>query len=698
MEENKELQNKNLASDNQAEEKVNAQTEPTQQSEEQNKEVKAEVTDASTDQETNDVPQSEKENDLSDTPKDDKENAEDSVAEGDSIEDDDIYGDKHATNHEEDDDEHEEEVTEEMFQEMSREELLEELKETVKVDNVNKYKTKVSFIRLAFLQKTKEKKQEDYEKFVEKGGENESFIEEKDEIEKRFNDVMSVFRQKRSEYNRQQEQQKLLNLEKKNVILEKLRDLINSEEPLKETYDQFKVLQEEWKGSGMVPRGELVELWKNYHFLVEKFFDKVKINKELRDLGLRKNLKQKVELCEKAEDLIVETNVLKSFKLLQKYHEKWREIGPVPHEHNEEIWQRFKAATDKINERRREYYNERDEIFEENYKIKEALCEEAQTIIDELNQKENAKIKDWLETSDKVNNIFERWRKTGRARREKNDEIWSKFKGIIDIFFKQKKEFFKQMKSEQKDNYDKKLELVLRAETIKDNEDWKETKNELISLQKQWKEIGYVPKKHSDKLWKRFRGACDHFFNRRDEFFKDVREEEKENLAKKHALIEQAKAFELSDNRSEDIEKLKAFQREWIAIGFVPIKEKDRVNKTFKEIIDKHFENLNISAFEQKAMRYKNRIENLKDSPNVGNKINRERNFLLGKMKEIEDNIQLWENNIGFFSQSKKSEQLKVEFQKKIDRAKQELALFKSKIRLLDSAEREQNEDNSDKA
>ncbi len=602
-----------------------------------------------------------------------------------------IYGDNHETTH--DEDEHEEvEVSEEMFQAMSREELLEELQETVKVENVNKYKTKVSFIRLAFIQKTKNKKQEDYEKFVENGAEKESFIEEKDELEKRFNDVMGVYRQKRAEYNRKQEEQKLQNLEKKNNILDKLRELINSDEPLKKTYDEFKVLQEEWKNSGMVPRGELVELWKNYHFLVEKFFDKVKINKELRDLGLKKNLKKKVELCEKAEDLIVETNVLKSFKLLQKYHEKWREIGPVPHEHNEEIWQRFKAATDKINERRRAYYNERDEIFEENYQIKLALCEEAKATLDTLNQKENAKIKDWLEASDKVNEIFERWKKTGRAKREHNDEIWEQFKGILDSFFTQKKVFFKEVKSEQKDNYDKKLELVLRAESIKESEDWKDTASELINLQKQWKEIGYIPKKHSEKLWKRFRGACDHFFNRRDEFFKDVRVEEKENLEKKQAVIEAAKAFELSDNRSEDIEKLKAFQRDWIAIGYVPIKEKDRINKTFKEIIDKHFQNLNISAFEQKAMRYKSRIANFKDEPNSGNKINRERNFLLGKMKEVEDNIQLWENNIGFFSQSKKSDQLKVEFQKKIDRAKQELALLKSKVRLLDNAEREQKE------
>ncbi|MDZ7776698.1 MAG: DUF349 domain-containing protein [Bacteroidales bacterium] len=258
------------------------------------------------------------------------------------------------------------------------------LKEVVQVENINKVKNKIALIRSAFIQKTKEKKQEDYENFVQKGAEDEEFVEQPDELEQQFNEVFGVYKQKKAEYNQKQEEQKKINLG-----AEKRRSSIvygHSSTPksrFKKTYDDFRALQAEWRNTGMVPRGEVNELWKNYHFLVEKFFDKVKINQELRNMGLKKNLEKKIDLCEKAEELLLEENVNKSFKLLQKYHEKWREIGPVPQEKNEETWQRFKSATDKINQRRREYYDERNEQREENYKAKLALCEKAEALLEE---------------------------------------------------------------------------------------------------------------------------------------------------------------------------------------------------------------------------------------------------------------------------------------------------------------------------
>ena len=600
-------------------------------------------------------------------------------------EDENIYGDDESHETQLEEEEEDEELDEQTFHELSREELLSQLEEAVQTDNINKVKNKVALIKVAFIQKTKDKKQEDYERFVEKGAEDEEFVEQQDELEKRFNEVFDVYKQKKAEYNKRQEELKQRNLEKKKAILERLRELINSEESLKKTYDEFKELQSEWKKIGMVPRGEVNELWKNYHFLVEKFFDKVKINKELRDLGLKKNLQRKVELCESAEELLLEDDVNRAFKLLQKYHQKWKEIGPVPREYNESIWQRFKSATDKINDRRREYYRERSEKREENYKAKLALCEQAEA----LAAKENKTVKQWLDSTNKMNELFKMWRSIGRAPAKKNEEVWQRFKSSLDLFYSSKKEFFKQLKQKQKENYNKKLDIIKQAEAIQDSTDWKNTKEELIRLQKQWKEIGPVPKKHADKIWKRFRAACDHFFNRRDEHFKNLHKNEEENLRKKEELIERVKNFELSGDKNKDIKALKDFQSEWIEIGFVPIKEKNRVQKEFKEAIDNHFDKLKVSSAEKNAMNYKQKLENIKEDPNAGRRIDKEKGFVLNKIKKLQEDIQLWENNIGFLAETKKSNQLREEFERKIESAKQELALQEAKLRYLDQADDE---------
>lgn len=604
--------------------------------------------------------------------------------------DEDIYDtDRHKVPEHEDDHEEEEEqqeLTEDFFLSKSREELLEMLKEVVQADNVNRVKNKIALIRSAFVQKTKEKKQEDYEKFVQKGAEDEEFVEQADELENQFNEVFGVYRKKKAEFNRQQEEQKKINLEKKNEILEKLRHLINSEEPLKKTYDEFRALQAEWRETGMVPRGEVNELWRNYHFLVEKFFDKVKINQELRDLGLRKNLQKKIELCEKAEELLLEENINKSFKLLQKYHEKWREIGPVPQDKNEETWQRFKSATDKINERRREYYDQRNEQREENYKAKLALCEKAEALLAE----ERSSVKDWLNATDRINELFKLWRSIGRAPGKQNDEVWNRFKSTLDKFFSAKKAFFKDLKDQQKENYNKKLEIIEQAEALKDSEDWKGTKNELINLQKKWKSIGPVPKKHSNKMWKRFRAACDHFFNRRDEYFKNIHQHEEENLKKKQEVLEKIKAFELSGDKRKDLDALKEFQREWSEIGFVPIKKKDAIQKEYKEALDKHFNALDVSTAEKNVMNYKQKLENIKEDPNANQKISKERTFLMNKISKMEEDLQLWENNVGFLSDSKKSNQLRDEFEKKIEKHKREISVLRTKLRYLEKTEDEQ--------
>lgn len=712
MEENKELQNQNPESEKELTQAENAQsvenaevdhsTETEQKEDVESTEAKAdqvEVVEESVEQST-----AQAENELTTTePTSEEKPAESQVAEANESQaetteekpaeedvitlekDENIYGDTDHLADEEAEEEHFDHITEEFLNDKSREEILDLLKEVVQIDDVNKVKGAVALIRSSFIQLTKDKKQADYEQFVAKGIEGEEFVEQPDELEIHFNDVFGVYRKKKAEQNRSQEEIKKQNLEKKNEILEKLRELISSEEPLKKTYDEFKDLQVVWRNAGMVPRGEVNELWRNYHFLVEKFFDKVKINQELRDLGLKKNLQRKMELCEKAEELLIEEDVNKSFKLLQKYHQKWREVGAVPQDKNEETWQRFKSATDKINQRRRELYDEQNAQREENLKAKQALCEK----LDELYKQERASVKDWLVATDKVNELFKLWRSIGRAPGKDNDKVWDQFKESLDKFFGEKKDFFKELKSHQRDNYNIKMEIIERAEGLKESEDWKGTKDELIKLQKEWKAIGPVPRKHSDKIWKRFRSACDYFFNRRDEFFKNVHQNEEENQKKKESLIEKVKTFELSGDKNEDIQQLKDFQREWSAIGFVPIKEKDKLQNAFKEVIDGHFDKLKVTNAEKNVMNFRQKLEGFKEDPNAYRKMGKERGFLMNKISKIEEDIQLWENNIGFLANSKKSNLLKDEFMKKIERSKQELVTMKSKLRYLDEANNE---------
>jgi hypothetical protein len=388
------------------------------------------------------------------------------------------------------------------FEEMSREELISNLETFVNEEDITSVKSKIALIKVAFLQKTKEFKESSYQ---ERLNETEDKEEKQkieplvDDLETKFNELFDIYRQKRAIYTENLEKEKVDNLKKKQDILEKLKDLINSEETLKKTYDEFRELQEEWRNIGMVPKLEVNNLWQNYHFLVEKFFDKVKINKELKDLDLKKNLEQKIELCEKVEELLLEPSIIKSFRELQRLHEQWKEIGPVPDDKKDEIWERFKSTTDKINQRRRDHYKQLQEEQEANLAAKVALCEKA----DSLLAKEATSVKAWQERTRQFNDLFKMWKSIGPAPKKQNDEIWERFKTSIDAFYTEKKEHFSKIKDQQINNYNLKLELCLQAEALKDSDDWRKSSRELIDLQKQWKEIGPVPRKHAEKIWQR---------------------------------------------------------------------------------------------------------------------------------------------------------------------------------------------------
>jgi hypothetical protein len=575
----------------------------------------------------------------------------------------------------------------EKYDTYDREKLVEILEETVKEENILKIKTRVALIKVAFLRLSKEFRQAQMDSHIQGGGTRENHAPEPDAVVEKFNQVFETYKKNKIKFNEHQEVLKLRNLDAKKAILEELKELINSEETLKKTYDQFKDLQQKWKDIGLVPSSEINNLWQNYHFLVEKFFDKVKISKELRDLDLKKNLERKMELCEKAEELLIEPSVIRSFQQLQKYHEEWKEIGPVPQDKRDEIWERFKTATDKINERRREHYTTVTKDQDSNLQAKTALCEKAE----QLATLEIDNLKDWQDKTREVNELFKSWKTIGPAPKKENDEIWEKFKAFLNQFFNNKKEFFSKIKQEQLNNFNLKLDIVKQAEALKDSTDWKKTTQDLINLQKEWKNIGPVPRKHSDKIWKRFRAACDEFFNNKTKFFSTVVESEKENLDRKLELIKRVEDWVAGPNKSENLDTLKGFQREFMEIGHVPIKEKNRVHDAFRQAVNKHFDGLKISGYDLRpANEYRPRYDSQREDSgdryqrrSVGGGGSSEWGGLSNKISKLREEIMLWENNIGFLAHSKKADLLRQEFEKKIQDAKNELAQLEAKLKTM---------------
>ncbi|MFA5971738.1 MAG: DUF349 domain-containing protein [Lentimicrobiaceae bacterium] len=570
------------------------------------------------------------------------------------------------------------------YSNMNREQLVSLLEETVQNEDFNEIKSKVSQIKVAYLALTNKEHQEMFQNIA--ASEEAENFEVVDPLEERFKAAFGIYKHNKFRFNEDQEKIKNLNLEAKKKILEELKILINSEETLKKTYDEFKALQDQWKLIGMVPKSEAQGLWQNYHFLIEKFFDKVKINKELKDLDLRKNLERKIELCEKAEELVIESSISQSFKRLQELHEEWKEVGPVAQDKREEVWDRFKTATEKINERRHEFYKQIQGDLEANYAAKVLLCEK----VEQLVATEFNSIKQWQDSTQQINELLKMWKSVGQAPQKVNNEIWNRFKAQLDLYFSNKKEYFGKLKDQQLNNYNLKVELCLQAESHKLSTDWKNSSRELIKLQDEWKKIGPVPRKHSEKIWKRFRTACDEFFNNKNEHFKGLQASEGENMQIKLDIISKLNAFEYSDNRQESLNKVKELQRQWMDTGHVPIKEKDRVQAEFKAAVNKIYDKLKVDSQEANQMNYRSRFENVKDQPDAGRIINRERTGLQAKIDSLKEEILLWENNIGFFAKSKQANLLKAEFEAKIAHAKEELASLEAKAKILRNVAREQ--------
>ncbi len=495
-------------------------------------------------------------------------------------------------------------------------------------------------------------------------------------METAFKGVYANYKKERAEYNRQQDAQREDNFAKKQAVIEDLKNLVEKQEDVNSTFPAFRELQNRWREIGPVPATKFRDLNDTYQFYVEKFYDMVKINRDLRDLDFKKNLEAKEAFCQAAEKLSENENVVEAFRELQKLHEQWKEFGPVAKEFRDSIWDRFKAATAVINKKYQAYFEGQKEKQQENLAEKTKLCEQVEAIAG----KEVKSSNEWNTLSTEIEEIQKTWRTIGFATRKENQKIYDRFRAACDNFFTRKREYYSQFKDSMNENMEKKLSLIEQAEALKDSKEWKKTTEALIALQKQWKEIGAVPRKKSEQLWKRFRAACDEFFNERD---KNAKSENDfyGNLKAKKALVEEINEYALSGDAAADREAARAFADRWQGIGFVPFKEKDAIQASYTEAMKAKFPDFSPRGPRQ-------------GGGNAGRgggsrKPLSEKDRLVQQYNKLQQDIDTYENNIGFFSTSKNSAPLIQKMQERIDAAKQELKDLEAKIRKAEESEEE---------
>ena len=552
--------------------------------------------------------------------------------------------------------------------------IVERLEQIYERKELEEAKNVVALLRLKYKEKTGLVRKEALDKFLEEGG-NKIDFHFSDSEEERFvavNQKIREYHQKKRE-----EQEKLMadNLVKKKELLEQLRHLVEGDDrPLKAIYDDFTQLTEKWRDIKPIARAESNNLWQNYHFLVEKFFEKVRINNELRDLDYKKNLEEKLQLCEKAESLLAEESIGKASKELHELHDRWKETGPVPMDKKDEIWERFKAASDAIAQKRKDYYDKMQSEMEQNLLAKRALCEKAEALL----AQEYKNAKDWNAASEQVDELMKLWKSIGRAPQSENDAVWERFRGSLNSFFEEKKAFFRKIRDEQTNNYNLKVDLCVRAENIAQQRlDYRAATADLLKLQQEWKAVGPVPMRLSDKIWKRFRAACDEFFKKKADYYQSMRSDENANKEAKEALIQEAKAIAV-ENREALLVAVKELQRKWTEIGHVPMKDKDRLYADFRAAIDEKFK-----VFGSKMPNGLQVLSDVNTPEDAALLSNKDIAKLNTRIQQLKSDITLWENNMGFISQAKSSDVLRKEFENKIRRAKEELALLEAKRKII---------------
>ncbi|MBE6213342.1 MAG: DUF349 domain-containing protein [Rikenellaceae bacterium] len=563
---------------------------------------------------------------------------------------------------------------------LNKEQLVELFATQLENEPIHTLRKSVEAIKIAFYKLHRAEVDAARKAFEATAAEGEEFTPAVDALEVRLKDLFKEYRRRRDEYIADLDKIKEENLKIKLEIIEELKELVNSDETLNSTFAKFRDLQQKWKDTGVVPQTKVKDLWETYNLHVENFYNFIKINKELRDLDLKKNYEQKVALCEQAEALIVEPSIVDAFHKLQKLHDEWRETGPVANEYKETLWERFKAASSRINKQHQDYFEGIKQEQVKNLQLKTELCEKTEA----LAEQPYTSHKEWNKASESLLEIQKIWRTIGFAPKKDNTQIYERFRKACDGFFEAKREFYAGVKSEMEHNLQLKQEICEAAESLQSSEDWKHATDELIALQAKWKSIGAVPRRHSDVVWKRFRKACDAFFERKAQHFAGVENEHTANLEKKLALIEEMKA---ADIKTGGYDLIKEFQRRWSEIGYVPIKQKDAVQKKYKEAVDVMFATLRGSERDRSMNRFKERLQSMKGSGDK--RLRSERERLYNKVRQMEQDIALLENNIGFFSKSKNAESMIADIQEKIAKAKRELQDTIEKVRLIDSQNEE---------
>lgn len=516
--------------------------------------------------------------------------------------------------------------------------------------------------------------------FVDNGGKEEDFVPQNDELENEFKNVMSVIKEKRNSLLAEVENQKEHNLTLKLGILDKLKELTESPDNANKSYNDFKKLQQEWNEIKQVPQAKANEIWKTYQLYVEKFYDILKLNNEFRDYDFKKNLEIKTRLCEAAERLTEESDVVSAFHQLQKLHQEFRDTGPVSRELRDEIWARFKAASTVVNRNHQQHFEELKEVEQHNLDQKTVICE----IVEAIEYNELTTFAGWENKTQEVIALQNKWKTIGFAPQKMNVKIFERFRKSCDDFFKKKSEFYKQLKDNMVQNLEKKKVLCEKAEALKDSTDWKETADALAKLQKEWKAIGPVSKKHSDMIWNRFISACDYFFEQKMKATSSQRSEEVENLEKKRAIINQLAELKGTENAEDAEAKLRDLMQEWNSIGHVPFKEKDKIYKQYHTAVDGIFDNLNTNASNKKLNNFKFAINSMQG----GNQsLYREREKLSRQYENMKNELLTYENNLGFLSSSsQKGNSLLTEINRKVDKLKTDLEVVLQKIKMIDES------------
>ncbi len=573
-----------------------------------------------------------------------------------------------------------EEATANAVGKLSKEEILEKLTELVNAA-AEATRNEVESLKQAFYKIHRAEVEELKKAFLENEGEEKDFVAPEDEDENKLKELLAVYKEKRAAILAEEDRVKAANYALKLQLIDQLKVLTESQDDFNKLYNDFKDIQQRWKEVKAVPQEHANELWKNYQTYSERFYDIIKINNQFRDYDFKKNLEMKTALCETVEKLQTEPDVVSAFHQLQKLHQQWREIGPVAKELREELWTRFKAASTVINKRHQEHFESLKSKEQENLIAKTAICEEIEGIDFEALKT----FKDWEEKNKEVIALQEKWKTIGFAPKKSNVKIFERFRAACDVYFNKKSAFYKSIKEDMEKNLELKKALCEKAEALKDSTEWKSTTEKMIALQKEWKTIGSVARKHSDAVWKRFISACDYFFEQKNKNVSSQKSVEQTNLAAKKELIEKIKNLDEALAAEEAMIELKAMMAEWNGIGHVPFKEKDKIYKEYHEAVDSQFDRLKVDQSDRKMQSFRSNLSDMAGGERGKGKLYGEREKLMRMFERMKNELQTYENNIGFLSiSSKGGGGLVKEMERKIEKLKDEMALIVKKIDAID--------------